>query len=92
MHLAKHAHLHVIEKMAVKGPPARLIGGDEIIGALSLRKNGQLFGRALADCTINDQTFAGQQCTLDLVLRTGAAIAPGAAPDSTDHLWLTRQP
>ncbi len=28
----------------------------------------------------------------DLVLQTGAAIAaPGAAPDSTDHLWLTRQ-
>ncbi|WP_231988714.1 glycerophosphoryl diester phosphodiesterase membrane domain-containing protein [Mycobacterium sp. 1274761.0] len=26
----------------------------------------------------------------DLVLQTGAA--PGAAPDSTDHLWLTRQP
>ena len=29
----------------------------------------------------------------DLVLQTGAAMAaPGAAPDSTDHLWLTRQP
>jgi hypothetical protein len=29
----------------------------------------------------------------DLVLQTGvAAAAPGAAPDSTDHLWLTRQP
>jgi hypothetical protein len=29
----------------------------------------------------------------DLVLQTGAAIAaPGAAPSSTDHLWLTRQP
>ena len=29
----------------------------------------------------------------DLVLQTGAAYAaPGAAPDSTDHLWLTRQP
>ena len=28
----------------------------------------------------------------DLVLQTGAVIAPGAAPDSTDHLWLTRQP
>jgi hypothetical protein len=28
----------------------------------------------------------------DLVLQTGAAIAaPWAAPDSTDHLWLTRQ-
>lgn len=29
----------------------------------------------------------------DLVLQTGAAIAaPGAPPDSTDHLWLNRQP
>lgn len=28
----------------------------------------------------------------DLVLRTGAAVGPEAAPDSTDHLWLTRQP
>ena len=28
----------------------------------------------------------------DLVLQTGAAYAaPGAPPDSTDHLWLTRQ-
>ncbi len=26
----------------------------------------------------------------DLVLQTGASIPPGAAPDSTDHLWLTR--
>ncbi len=29
----------------------------------------------------------------DLVLQTGVTYAaPGAAPDSTDHLWLTRQP
>jgi hypothetical protein len=29
----------------------------------------------------------------DLVLQTGAAYAPpGAPPESTDHLWLTRQP
>jgi hypothetical protein len=28
----------------------------------------------------------------DLVLQTGAVTAPYAAPDSTDHLWLTRQP
>ena len=26
----------------------------------------------------------------DLVLQTGAAFGPGAPPDSTDHLWLTR--
>jgi len=28
----------------------------------------------------------------DLVLQTGAAYGPGAPADSTDHLWLTRQP
>jgi hypothetical protein len=27
----------------------------------------------------------------DLVLQTGAGFGPGAPPDSTDHLWLTRQ-
>jgi hypothetical protein len=27
----------------------------------------------------------------DLVLQTGAAFGPAASPDSTDHLWLTRQ-
>ena len=27
----------------------------------------------------------------DLVLHTGAAFGPGTPPDSTDHLWLTRQ-
>jgi hypothetical protein len=26
----------------------------------------------------------------DLVLQTGVAFGPGAPPDSTDHLWLTR--
>jgi len=29
---------------------------------------------------------------LDLVLQTGAAGGPDAPADSTDHLWLTRQP
>jgi hypothetical protein len=28
----------------------------------------------------------------DLVLQTGAWYGPGAPADSTDHLWLTRQP
>jgi len=28
----------------------------------------------------------------DLVLHTGAGIAPAAPADSTDHLWLTRRP
>jgi hypothetical protein len=28
----------------------------------------------------------------DLVLRTGAVAGPVAPADSTDYLWLTRQP
>jgi hypothetical protein len=28
----------------------------------------------------------------DMVLQTGAWLGPGAPADSTDHLWLTRQP
>jgi hypothetical protein len=27
----------------------------------------------------------------DLVLQTGATYGPGTPPESTDHLWLTRQ-
>jgi hypothetical protein len=69
------------DQKQVDVPPRGLSLGDEIIGALSLRKNGQLFGRALVDCTINDQTFAGQQCTLDLVLRSGLITAKTAGLD-----------
>lgn len=62
-------------------PPQGLSLGDESIGALSLRHNGQLFGRALVDCTINDKTYQGQQCTLDLVLRDGLITAKTAGLD-----------
>ena len=62
-------------------PPAGLSLGDESIGAVSLRHDGQLFGRALVDCTINDGTFQGEQCTLDLVLRTGVITTKTAGLD-----------
>src|SRR5215471_2049011 len=35
MHLAKHPRLHVVEEMAVKGPAAWRIGGDEITEAFA---------------------------------------------------------
>jgi len=62
-------------------PPAGLSLGDESIGALSLRHHGALVGRALVECTINDKTFQGQQCTLDLVLRTGLITTKTAGLD-----------
>jgi hypothetical protein len=62
-------------------PPRGLSLGDQVIGALSLKRHGQLFGRALLDCTISDKTFAGQQCTLDLVLRNGLITATTAGLD-----------
>jgi len=62
-------------------PPAGLSLGDQSVGAVSLRHDGQLFGRAMSDCTINDATFEGQQCTLDLVLRTGVITTKTAGLD-----------
>jgi hypothetical protein len=37
-----------------------------------------------------DRRIRGE--AFDLVLQTGVGFGPGAPPDSTDHLWLTRQP
>ena len=79
-------------------PPQGLSLGDESIGALSLRHDGRLFGRGLVDCTINDKTFQGQQCTLDLVLRTGVIttktagldrLLPHQTPSPADVLAVT---
>jgi hypothetical protein len=79
-------------------PPRGLSLGDEFVAALSLRRNGQLFGRAMVDCTTNDQTFAGQQCTLDLVLRDGLVTAktggldrplPHQTPSAADVFAVT---
>jgi hypothetical protein len=55
--------------------------GDQFLAAISLRRNGGLQGRAMVHCTINDQTFAGQQCTVDLVLRDGLITAKAAGLD-----------
>jgi hypothetical protein len=62
-------------------PPHGLSLGDEFVAAFSLKRDGHLVGRALADCAINDQTFAGQQCTLDLVLQPGVITAKTAGLD-----------
>jgi hypothetical protein len=62
-------------------PPHGLSLGDQVVGAVSLRTHGQLFGRALAVCTINDASFQGQQCAITLVLRNGQIIVHGGGLD-----------
>ena len=62
-------------------PPRGLSLGDQVVGAVSLRSHGELFGRALVVCTINDSSFQGQQCAFTLVLRTGQITAHGGGLD-----------
>ena len=62
-------------------PPRGLSLGDQVVGAVSLRTHGELFGRALVVCTINDASFQGQQCAFTLVLRNGQITAHGGGLD-----------
>jgi hypothetical protein len=62
-------------------PPHGLSLGDRDVGAVSLRRNGELFGRAMAVCTINDASFRGQQCAFTLVLRKGQITVQGGGLD-----------
>jgi hypothetical protein len=62
-------------------PPRGLSLGDEVVGAVSLRRHGELFGRALVVCTINDASFQGQQCVFTLVLRNGQITVHGGGLD-----------
>src|SRR6187399_2295753 len=62
-------------------PPHGLSLGDEVVGAVSLRRHGELFGRALVVCTTNDASFQGQQCVFTLVLRDGQITVHGGGLD-----------
>jgi hypothetical protein len=62
-------------------PPHGLSLGDRDVGAVSLRRNGELFGRAMVVCTINDGSFKGQQCAFTLVLRRGQLTVQGGGLD-----------
>jgi hypothetical protein len=62
-------------------PPRGLSLGDQVVGAVSLRTHGALFGRALVVCTINDASFQGQQCAMTLVLRNGQITIHGGGLD-----------
>src|SRR6476660_7207449 len=61
--------------------PRGLSLGDQVVGAVSLRTHGELFGRALVACTINDASFQGQQCAFTLVLRNGQITVHGGGLD-----------
>ena len=62
-------------------PPHGLSLGDSDVGAVSLRRNGELFGRAMVVCTINDASFKGLQCAMTLVLRKGQITVQGGGLD-----------
>jgi hypothetical protein len=55
--------------------------GDEEVGALSLRANGRLAGRAQLTCTLTDRRFQGRQCLFTLILRDGLITAQNAGLD-----------
>ena len=44
-------------------------------------RHGELFGRALVVCTINDASFQGQQCAFTLVLRNRQITVHGGGLD-----------
>jgi uncharacterized iron-regulated membrane protein len=70
--------------------------GDETVGAVSLRAQGRLAGRAELVCTVTDRRFEGRQCLLTVILRDGIVTAqdagldrnlPGAAPSGTSDVF-----
>jgi hypothetical protein len=83
------------DQKQVDVPPSGPSLGDQFIVAGSLRRHGQLFGRALTLCEFNDATFQGQQCIVTLVLRNGTITAhtggldrrlPHAPPPGADDV------
>jgi len=55
--------------------------GDQFLGAETLRQAGALAGRMEADCVVIDRTYAGQACSLTLILKGGRVTAQGAGVD-----------
>jgi hypothetical protein len=69
------------DQKSIDVAPHGLSLGDEFVGAVSLTRHGHLVGRGLSDCTVNDATFEGQLCTLDLILQRGVITANNAGLD-----------
>jgi hypothetical protein len=55
--------------------------GDHFLGALTLRQSGAVAGRLDIDCVIIDRTYAGQACSVSLILKGGQVSAQGAGVD-----------
>ena len=55
--------------------------GDHFLGAVTLRLAGAPAGRIEVDCEVVDRTYAGQACSLTLILKDGQVTAQGAGVD-----------
>jgi hypothetical protein len=55
--------------------------GDQFLGAETLRQAGAPAGRMEVDCVVIDRTYAGQACSLTLILKDGQVTAQGAGVD-----------
>jgi hypothetical protein len=55
--------------------------GDQFLGAVTLRQAGAPAGRTEVDCVVIDHTYAGQACSLTLILKDGQVTAQGAGVD-----------
>ena len=55
--------------------------GDHFLGAETLRQAGARAGRMEVDCVVIDRAYAGQACSLTLILKAGQVAAQGAGVD-----------
>jgi hypothetical protein len=69
------------DRKAVDVRPKGISLGDEFLGAETLRQASAPAGRMDADCVVIDRTYAGQACTVTLILKAGQVTAQGAGVD-----------
>jgi hypothetical protein len=62
-------------------PPKGISLGDRFVGAETLRQAGTPAGRIESDCVVVDRTYAGQACSVTLILKSGQVTAQGAGVD-----------
>src|SRR5512132_2370373 len=55
--------------------------GDHFLGSETLRQAGAPAGRMEVDCVVIDRAYAGQACSLTLILKDGQVTAQGAGVD-----------
>ena len=69
------------DQKMVDAPPKGISLGDHFLGAETLRQAGAPAGRMEVDCAAVDRTYAGQACSLTLILKDGQVTAQGAGVD-----------